>query len=108
MTTAQLAVRMRVKKPSIMSLERSEARGSIELATLRRAVEALNCTLVYALVPKKSLEATVREKAGEFARRHLEPVEHSMLLEDQAVAEGDAEARIDEIISETNPRLFWD
>jgi len=108
MTTAQLAVRMRVKQPSIISLEQSEARGSIELATLRRAAEALNCTLVYALVPKKSLDATVRERAGEFVRRNLGPVEHSMLLEDQKVTEGDATAHIDQIMNETNPRLFWD
>jgi hypothetical protein len=31
-----------------------------------------------------------------------------MLLEDQRVKERDAEARIDEIARETNPRLFWD
>jgi predicted DNA-binding mobile mystery protein A len=108
MTTVQLAVRMGVKQPSIISLERSEARGSIELATLRRAAEALNCTLVYALIPKESLEATLRERASEFARRRLEPIEHSMMLEDQQVVGRDAEARLDEMIRETNPRLFWD
>lgn len=108
MTTAQLAIRMGIKQPTVVNLERSEARGSIELATLRRAAEALNCTLVYALVPNKTLQTTVRERAGEFARRRLEPVEHSMLLEDQNVTERDAEARIDEILRETNPRLFWD
>lgn len=108
MTTAQLAFRMGVKQPSVISFERSEARGSIEMATLRRAAEALDCTLVYALIPRKSLEATVRERAGEFARRRLEPIEHSMLLEDQKVTERDADARIDDILDETNPRLFWD
>jgi predicted DNA-binding mobile mystery protein A len=108
MTTARFAIRMGVKQPSIISLEQSEARGSIELATLRRAAEALNCTLVYALLPKKSLEATVRERASEFVRRRLEPIEHSMLLEDQMVTERDANARIDQILEETNPRLFWD
>jgi len=108
MTTAQLASRLGVKQPSIISFERSEARGSIELATLRRAAEALNCTLVYALVPRKSLEATLREGASEFARKRLEPIEHSMLLEDQKVTVRDADARIDDILNETNPRLFWD
>ncbi len=108
MTTAQLAARMGVKQPSIVGLERSEAKGSIELATLRRTAEALDCTLIYALVPNKSLETTVRERAREFARRRLEPVEHSMLLEDQRAPERDAAARIDEVVRETNPRLFWD
>ena len=108
MTSAQLAIRMRVRQPSIIGLERSEAKGSIELATLRRVAEALDCTLIYALVPNKSLETTVRERAREFARRRLAPIEHSMLLEDQKVTERDADARVDQIMRETNPRLFWD
>jgi len=108
MTTAQLAIRMRVKQPSVVELERSEAKGSIGLATLRRAAEALDCTLIYALVPNKPLETMVGERARAFARRRLEPVEHSMLLEDQKVAEGDADARVEQIVRETNPRLFWD
>jgi predicted DNA-binding mobile mystery protein A len=108
MTTAQLAIRMRIKQPSIVALERSETKGSIELATLRRVADALDCTLIYALVPNKSLETTLRERAVEFTRQRLEPVEHSMLLEDQKVTAQDAGARIDEIMRETNPRLFWD
>jgi hypothetical protein len=31
-----------------------------------------------------------------------------MLLEDQKVTAKGAEARLDEIVRETNPRLFWD
>lgn len=108
MSTAQLAKRMGIKQPSIIALEQSEAKGTIELATLRRAAEALDCNLVYALVPKKPLETIVRDRAREFVRRRLEPVEQSMLLEDQKVMVKDAEARLDEIVGETNPRLFWD
>jgi predicted DNA-binding mobile mystery protein A len=74
---------------------------------LRRVAEALDCTLVYALVPNRPLEAIVRDRARTFARRRLEPVEHSMLLEDQKVTARHAEAQLDEIVRETNPRLFW-
>ena len=108
MSTAQLAKRLRVKQPSVVALEQSEAKGAIELATLRRVAEALDCTLVYALIPNQPLEAMVRDRARTFARRRLEPVEHSMLLEDQKVTAKDAEARLDETVRETNPRLFWD
>jgi predicted DNA-binding mobile mystery protein A len=101
MSTAQLAKRLGIRQPSLVALEQSEAKGTIELATLRRVAEALDCTLVYALVPNKPLETT-------FARRRRGPVEHSMLLEDQKVMAKDAEARLDEIVRETNPRLFWD
>ena len=56
MTTAQLAKRLGMKQPSVVAIEQSEAKGTIELATLRRVAEALDCTLVYALVPNKPLE----------------------------------------------------
>jgi predicted DNA-binding mobile mystery protein A len=108
MTTAQLAKRLGVKQPSVVAIEQSEARGTIELATLRRAAAALDCTLVYALIPNKPLEHAVRDRAWAFARRRREPVEHSMLLEDQRVKGRGSKARLDEIVRETNPRLFWD
>jgi predicted DNA-binding mobile mystery protein A len=107
MTAAQLATRLGVKQPSVFALEQSEAKGTIELATLRRVAEALDCTLVYALVPHKPLETTVRDRARAFLRRRRGPVEHSMLLEDQSVKGKDADARLDEIMRETSPRLFW-
>jgi predicted DNA-binding mobile mystery protein A len=108
MTTAQLAKRLSVKQPSVIALEQSEVKGTIELATLRRAAEALDCTLVYALVPNKPLEASIRDRARLFVRRRRAPIEHSMLLEDQAVSRRDLERKIDEIVRDTNPRLFWD
>lgn len=108
MTTAQLAQRLGIKQPSVVAIENSEARGSIELATLRRVAEALDCRLVYALVPKTTLELAVRDRARAFARRRRAAVEHSMVLENQKVKERDPEARIDEIVRDTNPRLFWD
>jgi len=107
MTTAQLARRLGIKQPSVVAIEQSEVKGTIELATLRRVADALDCTLVYVFVPKKPLEATVRERARLFLRRRSAPVEHSMLLEDQAVTSKDTEKRLDEIVRDTNPRLFW-
>lgn len=108
MTTSQLAKRLDVKQPSVVAIEQSEAKGTIELATLRRVAEALDCTLVYALLPNQPLEATIRDRARTFARARRGPVEHSMLLEDQEVNRKNADARLDEIVRETNPRMFWD
>jgi predicted DNA-binding mobile mystery protein A len=108
MSTAQLAARLKIKQPSVVLLEQSEAKGTIELATLRRVAEALDCTLVYALVPNKPLETMVRDRARAFTRMRRAHVEHSMLLEDQKVTGKGVDARLDEIVRETNPRLFWD
>jgi predicted DNA-binding mobile mystery protein A len=107
MTTEQLGKRLGVKQPSVVALEQSEAKGSIELATLRRVAEALDCTLVYALVPNQPLEQTVRDRARLFTRNRFEPIGHSMALEDQKVRK-ETDALIDEVVRETNPRRFWD
>src|ERR1700733_2845339 len=63
MSTAQLAKRLGIKQPSLVALEQSEAKGTIQLDTLRRVAEALDCTVIYALVPNKPLEKMVRDRA---------------------------------------------
>jgi predicted DNA-binding mobile mystery protein A len=108
MSMEQLAKRLKIKQPSLVHLEQSEVKGTIELATLRRVAEALDCTLVYALVPNKPLETMVRDRARAFMHKRRAPLEHSMLLEDQKVQGNNPAARLDEIVRETNPRLFWD
>jgi predicted DNA-binding mobile mystery protein A len=108
MSTAQLAKRAGVRQPSIVALEQSEAKGSVEIATLRRIAEALDCKLVYALVPNKPLNEMVRARAHLFARRRLDPIEHSMALEDQKVTRKKLEEQIDEILRETSFRRLWD
>lgn len=108
MSTAQLARRLGIKQPSVVALEQSEVKGTIELATLRRVAEALDCTVIYALVPRKPLESMVRERARGVARRRLAAIEHSMLLEDQAASGQDFEARLEELAHKINRRLLWE
>lgn len=108
MTAEQLANRLGVKQPTLHELEQSEMKGSIELATLRRVAAALDCTLVYALVPRQTLEEMVRTRARSFSRRRLAPVEHSMLLEDQQVPGMAEEERVDAVLRETRPSKLWE
>jgi predicted DNA-binding mobile mystery protein A len=108
MTTAQLAKRLKMKQPSLVEIEQSEAKGAIQLRTLRRVAEALDCTLVYALVPNKPLETMVRDRARKIARRRMEPIEHSMRLEDQGLSTTDVEARIDTYMRDVDLSKLWD
>jgi len=108
MTTAQLATRMGIRQPSVTALEQSEARGTIELSTLRRAAEALDCVVIVALVPRKPLEATIKERAQAYVRQHWVPIEHSMLLEDQHVKRDEGDTNLEDVIQGTNPHRFWD
>lgn len=92
MTAAQLGHRMGITQASVSGLEASEMNGSIRLATLQRAAEAMHCMVVYALVPHEALEAMVMKQANKVAASRLQPVEHTMLLENQALTDTEREA----------------
>ncbi|MGA7711712.1 MAG: mobile mystery protein A [Rhizomicrobium sp.] len=111
MTTAQFARRLKIAQPSAVELEQSEAANSITLRTLERAAEALGCRLVYAVIPQKPLEETVRNRAKLIAGRKLAAVEHNMRLEDQAVGGKKAQQEIlNKMIEDLlqKPARLWD
>ncbi|MHB1164484.1 MAG: mobile mystery protein A [Candidatus Nanopelagicales bacterium] len=85
MSQSQLAKRLGVTQRSVQSMEKSEASEGIRLQTLRRAADALGCDLVYALVPREPLGETMERQARWLVASRLAAVNHSMLLEDQAV-----------------------
>jgi predicted DNA-binding mobile mystery protein A len=108
MSLRQLADRLGSTAPGARKLEESEANGTISLKSLRRAAEALDCVVIYALVPKTSLTEMVDQRAREIALRALGRVSHSMALEDQEVNR-DLEARIQRYIaSAITDRNLWD
>jgi len=108
MTGVQFAAKLGVRPQSVDALEKSEANGSIKLDTLRRAAEALDCTVVYALVPNKSLEEMVRSRARTIAMRDLGRVSHTMKLEAQGTGDADLETRINAYIRDNlNERDLW-
>ena len=89
MTTAQLGKRMGVSQPRAVGIEKAETSGSLTLESLERAARALDCRLVYALVPRKKLEFLVEDRARELAKKRLRATSHSMALENQRVDEVD-------------------
>lgn len=111
MTTAQLASRMGVSQPRVSTIEKGETHDTITLATLRQAAEALDCTLVYALVPRTSLEEIVRGRAEIQAGAQLARMNHTMRLEDQALTADDLAAQRRRLVEEllaSDPRRLWD
>jgi predicted DNA-binding mobile mystery protein A len=107
MSGVQLAKRLDVSPQTVEATEKSEAAGTIQLNTLKRAAEALDCTLVYALIPRTSLENTVRNRARQLAATALARVSHTMKLEDQDTGPGESEARIEDYIRHIKDRDLW-
>jgi predicted DNA-binding mobile mystery protein A len=111
MTAAQLAERMGVSQPRVFAMEKAEARDAVTIETLRRAAEALDCTLVYALVPNSSLDGMVRERARVMAAEQLGRVDHTMRLENQGVESGalaDERDRLAGEIVRSHLSRLWD
>ena len=99
-------------KQRILDFEHAEAEDRITLNSLRRVADAMDCELVYAIVPKsrsiKELaeqhrqrqKTSAEQKTRDRVREDVLGVEHSMALENQAT--GDVDRLIEE---ETKRRL---
>lgn len=96
MTSRQLGERMGISQPAVAQLERSEAAGKIQLDSLRRAAAAMNCEVVYAIVPRTSLEQTVRDRATHVARHDLTEIDRSMRLSERGLSPEELRRRTDE------------
>jgi predicted DNA-binding mobile mystery protein A len=110
MSGRQLAERIHVQAPRITEMEKAELEGALTLRSLRKAAEALDCELVYALVPKTSLEETLQRQAHLKAARLLDRVSHTMLLEEQSVSREEAEKMLAEKSDDlfrNPPRDLW-
>jgi predicted DNA-binding mobile mystery protein A len=111
MTVEQVADRLDVTKSMVSKYERAELDETITLATLRRVASALDADLMYAVLPRKSIEELRRERALTAARRRVQSVHQSMALEDQAVSAEERERQIAELADELlieRSRTIWD
>jgi predicted DNA-binding mobile mystery protein A len=102
--------RMGFKVPaSLNESEHHERNGTITLATLRRAAEALDADLVYAIVPRKNLREMVSARARDVAHQRMAPISKSMALEEQGLSPAQVERQIDELARELErkPNTLW-
>lgn len=92
-SSGELARRLGTSRQLPLQLEKGEAEDRITLKSLRTAANALDCDLVYALVPRAdNMQELIENRARAEAKNRVLGVEHSMALEDQAVG------RIDEAV----------
>lgn len=109
MSDRSFAKRLGVQHGSMQELERNEQKGSVTLESLRRAAATLDADLVYAIVPRKSLRATISGRARAVAVERLKPIAQSMALEEQSLSAQQLERQITDLASELEkkPRELW-
>ena len=111
MSARQLASRMGVAQQAVARIEKDEMYGSVTIRTMRRAAEQMDCVFVYALVPKSSLEECFSRQVSLVINRRMGVVNHSMVLEKQALDDSDYQSAAEELIDEyksSPPKDLWD
>jgi len=98
MTTAQMGKRLGVVQSRVVAIEQAEAKSTITLNSLEKAAQALDCRLVYALVPRKPLDELVSERAERLAKQRLKSTSHSMALEAQSVDTADEKEQLNRAV----------
>lgn len=111
MTTRQFAQRMGKVQSAVVDMEKSEARESISLSSLRQAAEAMDCELIYAIVPRVPISDILRARATVVAAQQFARMNHMMALENQSLDRADQEAERERLIDELlrgPPKRLWD
>jgi predicted DNA-binding mobile mystery protein A len=80
LTQGEVASRIGVKRQSLAQFENAEEHGSISIASMRRAAEAMDCEFVCFVVPRESVARSFVQLAHihDPAAKHLKATEHSM------------------------------
>ncbi len=97
MPAAHLAKMLGLVPSTVLRLETSEVDDTITLGSLRRAAEALDCELQYALVPRQSIAQTMESQANKVARERMAAIVHTMALESQATSNETVDTQVKEL-----------
>lgn len=111
MSSPQLATRLDVSKSQASQIERMEIEDRITLKQLRRVAEALNCDLVYALVPRQSIDNMIRERAKLKAEQLVSKTDIQMKLEAQQLSNEKLQEQVKfetERLVRDMPRDLWE
>lgn len=112
MTAEQFANRLGLTRGRINQLEKAEIHDAVTLRALKEAANALNCELIYVVVPKENLtlESIIKTRAEQVANERVARVAHSMSLEEQTVGVDTLKFQKDEIVKSLMEHLnkkFW-
>ncbi len=108
MTGVEFAHRLGLSSAAVTKLELSEQNGTVGLNTLTRAAAALECDVVYALVPRQPIDEIVQDQALAQAQRAYQRIETTMALEAQKLTPEQSAAALADLVHKLkNRRGLW-
>lgn len=112
MTMAQLGTKLNITRQGVKSIEKSEAKGTITLNSLKDVAMALDLKLVYALVPKNgTIDDLIQKKADQLAEKIVLRTNQNMKLESQGIGDEKIAETIKELANEIKREMrksLWD
>jgi len=91
-------------------MEQREKKGTISLETLEQVAKAMDCKLVYCLVPNDSLDKILEKQARHIAKKRIKAINHSMKLEKQELNQKQLQQQEEDLIQELlqgDPKKLW-
>jgi len=110
MSGTQLAKRLGVTKARVSKAEQDEPAGSVTLKSMQAMAKAMDCTFVYAVVPKQNVEGVIKLRAIDKARIQVKAASTHMALEAQSLSKEQLNFEIERIaaqIMDKMPADLW-
>ena len=107
---AYVAKRAQISRPRVLQIEKAEQSEAITLRTLRQLAHAMDCELVYAVVPRKPLRQRLEDQIRNVAQSMHARVQHTMSLEDQSLQSKDLKdqlSRLIDTVRASSRRKLW-
>lgn len=111
MTIKQLAGRMDVDPSRITRIEADEMADALTIRTLKHAAEAMGCELHYVIMPKMPINDMLQQQAQRIAKKKIDDIHHTMVLEDQGIDEIMLAELLEDFVADLlkgNPKYLWD
>lgn len=111
MSGAQLARRLGVTRARVSKAEKAEVSGNLTLKTMQDMAEAMDCRLVFAIVPKEDIETLINKQAQKKAKLIVKRTSNHMALEAQLLSNNQLQYEVDRLAKEMVDKMpsdFWD
>lgn len=110
LTTEQLAERMGITRQAVLQLEVAERKQTASWTSLRKAADAMDCDVVFALIPRGSLSQVLMRQGRRQAEKHVARISHSMKLDAHVVGPAEEAQQVEELaahLAAERSRALW-
>ena len=106
--TRQLAKKCGVHHSSILRIEKNEAQNKVSIESLKKIASAMDCQLIYAIVPKtgyNNLEEIIDYRAKLLAHKLIKKASHTMQLEAQGISSKEIQNQTKKLANELKDKM---